>query len=119
MVTSNGAGRAIRRASVGMSESLRGGEVRRAYRPHRSWSKPLPLEVAAESAGHVDRRAGDVARPVAHQERDESRYLLRLPEPPERNLPFDRAAEELVEIDVGGAALSDPFPLCGLDVPDV
>ena len=54
------------------------------------------LDVPAHAAGDVDRGPGDVARPVAQQERDQARDLLRRAEAAERNLLRGERVEELV-----------------------
>src|SRR5829696_6512497 len=57
---------------------------------------PYASDVAAHAAGDVDRRARDVARSLAEQERDQARDLVRRAEAAERHLLFGVALEELV-----------------------
>src|SRR5436190_20730917 len=71
----------------------------------------MALDVFAHAAGDVDRCAGDVARAVTEQKRNETRDLVGQPETTEWHLLRGEAVEELLARQLRGSAAVDVLPL--------
>src|SRR3954470_6774051 len=72
---------------------------------------PPSSHVLAHPAGDVDRGAGDVAGPVARQERDDPGHLRDIAEPAQRHLCRRPLGEELVLRELGRPLAPDVLPL--------
>ena len=104
----------------GSPEQILSGSRRRRAPGTGHAAPPLPaLEVLSHAAGDVDRRPGDIGRPVAGQERNKPGYLVGPSKPAERDFVGRKLPKEHFSRDLRCAPAVNVRPLRRRDESDV